>query len=769
MGKKVLVTGSGGLVGSEAVHFFCQKDFQVYGVDNNMRAYFFGDEASTDANVKKIKGIYKNYHHIHADVRDQVALDDIFKNNKFDLIIHTAAQPSHDWAAREPDTDFTVNANGTLNLLEGYRKYSPEAIFIYTSTNKVYGDTPNKLPLVEKKTRYEIESDHPFYNGIDESMSIDNSTHSLFGVSKTSADLMVQEYGKYFHLPTGVFRGGCLTGSGHAGTQLHGFLSYLVKAILLDINYTIFGYKGKQVRDNIHSHDLINAFYEYYKNPRFGEVYNIGGSRFANVSMLEAIDKIQNLTGRKARYEYNDKNRIGDHIWYVSSVKKFQDHFPKWKYEYNIDATIEDICKNSAFSKKYYSFKITKNLDYWKEKNWYFHNAIQNIFKSYIPENSSVLQIGYGLGDALASLYPKIAVSIDDDESLIEISRTRFPSVNFVQSKPEEMKIKGKFDYAILPNSIVHFYDIQKVLENISRLLNVGSKVVMTTSNPKWEPIFSILEKLNLKRPENLRNWLRLKDIENIFEISGFEIEESGYSLLIPTHFPFISNKINNLIKGSGFLSKYCAVQYIVAKKSKPTKSKKLSCTVLIPCFNEEENIEKAIATVPKMGKKTEIVVVDGGSSDKTSKIVKHLMKRMKNVKLITYKTPKSKGYAVKMGFDGVATDVMMIQDADMTVPPEELIRFYKLLANGKAKFVNGTRLFYPMEDQAMRNLNLIGNIIFGHIFSWLLGQRITDTLCGTKAMFKKDYKKIKMSGTSWGDFDLLFGASENKLNIIEL
>ena len=268
MGKKVLVTGSGGLVGSEAVHFFCQKNFQVYGVDNNMRAYFFGDEASTEANVKKIAGIYKNYYHIKADIRDQIALDDIFKANKFDLIIHTAAQPSHDWAAKEPITDFSVNAEATLYLLENLRKYCPEAVFIYTSTNKVYGDTPNFLPLRELKTRYEIDPNHKYKDGIDETMSIDNSTHSIFGVSKSAADLMVQEYGKYFKLKTGVFRGGCLTGSNHQGTQLHGFLSYLVRCIVTGRKYTIFGYKGKQVRDNIHSHDLINAFYEFYKNPR---------------------------------------------------------------------------------------------------------------------------------------------------------------------------------------------------------------------------------------------------------------------------------------------------------------------------------------------------------------------------------------------------------------------------------------------------------------------------------------------------------------------
>ncbi len=769
MNKKVLVTGSGGLIGSESVHFFCQKGYDVIGVDNDMRAYFFGPEASTKDNYLRHLKVYKNYKHEFADIRDEEKMEDLFKANPFDLVIHTAAQPSHDWAAREPQTDFSVNANGTLNLLENFRKYSAEGVFIFTSTNKVYGDAPNYLPLIEKKTRYEIDPSHPFHDGIDETMSIDNSTHSLFGVSKAAADLMVQEYGRYFNLYTGVFRGGCLTGAGHAGTELHGFLSYLVKAILLGKKYTIYGYKGKQVRDNIHSHDLLNAFYEFFQKPRSGEAYNIGGSRFANISMLEAIDKIEKVSGRKANYEYSDKNRIGDHIWYISSVKKFQSHYPNWKYEYDIDSTIEDICKNSSFSKKFYSFALTKNLDFWKEKNWYYHNLLRQIFKKYIPEGSKVLQIGYGLGDALAALYPQKAMSIDEEEELIDISKRRFPSIQFSKAKPEEMIVKGKYDYVIIPNSVAHFYDIQTVLEKTSKAMGKNSKIIMTATNPRWEQIFSLLEKFNLKRPEKPRNWLSLEDLKNIFEISGYEVEESGYSIIIPSHIPFLSNKINNLIKGNGFFARFCVEQYIVAKKAKLGKEKKLSCTVVIPCYNEEENIKQAIETVPKMGTKTEVLVVDDGSSDKTVQVVKRVMKKNKNLKLISYKPNQGKGYAVKKGFDAVVTDTMMIQDADMTVPPEELPRFFNLIAEGKADFVNGTRLIYPMEEQAMRNLNMIGNVVFGHVFSWLLGERITDTLCGTKALFRKDYGKIKMSGKSWGDFDLLFGAAENKLKIVEM
>lgn len=348
---KALITGSGGLIGSQATKYFIEHDFEVVGIDNNMRAYFFGEEASTKWNVDKLNEDFKDkYTHYETDIRDNEKLEEIFKMHKFDLIIHTAAQPSHDWAAREPLTDFSVNANGTLNMLENFRKYCPDAVFIFTSTNKVYGDLPNYLPLIEGETRYEIDPGHPFFaRGIDESMSIDQSKHSIFGASKVAADVMVQEYGRYFILKTATFRGGCLTGPSHSGAELHGFLAYLAKCIVTGKKYTIFGYKKKQVRDNIHSYDLIKAFHEFYKRPRIGEVYNMGGSRYSNISMMEAIERLERITGKKANVDYLDKNREGDHIWYISDVKKFQDHYPKWKYKYNVDMILEDIVKNGHF------------------------------------------------------------------------------------------------------------------------------------------------------------------------------------------------------------------------------------------------------------------------------------------------------------------------------------------------------------------------------------------------------------------------------------
>jgi CDP-paratose 2-epimerase len=343
--NKVLITGSGGLIGSESTRFFCKKGFDVIGIDNDMRAKFFGDEASTRWNSELLVKSFKNYRHLNIDIRDVEKIKELFSKEKFDLIIHCAAQPSHDWAAKDPYTDFTINANGTLYLLDNFRKYCPDAVFIFTSTNKVYGDTPNLLPLIEKETRFELPEGHKYYNGIDESMSIDNSKHSLFGVSKLAADLLVQEYGKYFNLKTTVFRGGCLTGPAHSGTELHGFLAYLIKCIKTGRKYSIYGYKGKQVRDNIHSYDLVNAFYHCYLKPGYGEVYNMGGSRHSNISIIEAIKKIEKLTGKKANTEYVDENRSGDHIWYISDVSKFKSHYHEWEYKYNIDMILEEMCK----------------------------------------------------------------------------------------------------------------------------------------------------------------------------------------------------------------------------------------------------------------------------------------------------------------------------------------------------------------------------------------------------------------------------------------
>lgn len=347
--KVAIITGSGGLIGSESVSFFSDKMDLIIGIDNDQRAYFFGQEASTKWNEQRLEQQFINYKHFSADIRDYTALDKIFKEYGTDirLVVHTAAQPSHDWAAKEPLTDFTINANGTLNLLELTRLNCPEAVFIFTSTNKVYGDTPNNLPLIELEKRWEIDSTHPYFKeGIDEVMSIDQCKHSLFGASKVAADVLVQEYGKYFGMRTGVFRGGCLTGPQHSGAQLHGFLSYLMKCAITEQHYTIFGYKGKQVRDNIHAWDLVNMFWYFYQNPRSGEVYNAGGGRFSNCSMIEAIDICEEITGNKMNYSYTENNRIGDHIWYISDLTKFKSHYPGWTYQYSLETILSQIFEN---------------------------------------------------------------------------------------------------------------------------------------------------------------------------------------------------------------------------------------------------------------------------------------------------------------------------------------------------------------------------------------------------------------------------------------
>jgi len=342
----VLITGSAGLIGSESARFFSKKDFKIVGIDNDMRKYFFGNEASTRWNQNKLEKEIENYKHYDIDIRNHESVEKVFKEYGEDikLVIHTAAQPSHDWAAKEPFTDFTVNANGTMTMLEMTRKYCPDAVFIFTSTNKVYGDTPNNLPLVELETRWEVDTEHQYFKfGIDESMSIDNSKHSLFGASKVAADVLVQEYGKYFGMKTACFRGGCLTGPNHSGTQLHGFLAYLMKCAISGEKYLVFGYKGKQVRDNIHSYDLVNMFWNFYQKPRSAEVYNAGGSRHSNCSMIEAIKMCEEITGKKMNWSYNETNRIGDHIWWISDVRKFKSHYPDWNYIFNIKEILVEI------------------------------------------------------------------------------------------------------------------------------------------------------------------------------------------------------------------------------------------------------------------------------------------------------------------------------------------------------------------------------------------------------------------------------------------
>ncbi len=345
----VIITGANGLVGSEAVSFFSKKKYTVIGIDNNLRKFFFGEDGSTSWIKRKIIKENKNYIHHNIDIRNSQALNKLFKRykNNISLIIHCAAQPSHDYGKNYPKIDFNVNATGTLNLLELTKKYCPNSPFIFMSTNKVYGDNPNKLKILEKRTRYELSKKNKFYNGVNEKLSVDDCTHSFFGVSKIYADLIVQEYGRNVGLKTVCFRAGCITGPNHSGAKLHGFLSYLVKQSLLKKEYTILGYKGKQVRDNLHSFDLINCFWEYFKKPKRGMVYNIGGGRFSNCSILEAISEIEYIAKIKIKRKFIKQNRIGDHIWYITDNKKFKKDYPNWKQKYNTKKIIKELILNS--------------------------------------------------------------------------------------------------------------------------------------------------------------------------------------------------------------------------------------------------------------------------------------------------------------------------------------------------------------------------------------------------------------------------------------
>ena len=341
----VIITGSSGLVGSEAVSFFCEKGFDVVGVDNNLRNFFFGKTGST-LNIKRnLLKNNKNFSNYHIDIRNYQGLEKIFKKYKKNiaLIIHCAAQPSHDYGKNFPNLDFNINAAGTLNMLELTKKYCSSSPFIFMSTNKVYGDNPNKLKLVETNKRWELKNNDKLFKGIDEKFSIDNCTHSFFGVSKTYADLIVQEYGKNIGLKTVSFRGGCITGPNHRGAKLHGFLSYLVKSSLSKKRYSLIGYKGKQVRDNIHSFDLVNCFWQFYKKPKYGEVYNIGGGRFSNCSIIEALDLVEKISNIKIKKKIIKENRIGDHIWYISNTSKFKRDYPKWKQKFNTKRIIEEL------------------------------------------------------------------------------------------------------------------------------------------------------------------------------------------------------------------------------------------------------------------------------------------------------------------------------------------------------------------------------------------------------------------------------------------
>lgn len=411
---------------------------------------------------------------------------------------------------------------------------------------------------------------------------------------------------------------------------------------------------------------------------------------------------------------------------------------------------------------------IAPNYDKWKKKAWYYHGQLKQLCRKFIPVNKKVLEIGCGTGDILAALKPRVGVGIDISQKMIDRAKRKYPGLKFYRQDLYRLRLKQKFDYLVLVDVIDHLPDIFLALQQIKQLCAPQTRVILTTINPAWEPVLDLGEKLGLKMPEGPHNWVPHDDLQNLLELAGFNIETSGFSVLVPKHIPGLSDYLNQRIGRLGWWQRLGAVQYFVCQKRPQLIKRKFTCSVIIPAFNETKNISQCIRRVPDMGKKTEIMVVDDGSTDTTAKVVQKIALQDRRVSLIRLPKNLGKVWAVKAGFDAAKSEILIILDADMAVPPEELVWFYELMAKGEAEFINGTRMVYPMEHQAMRQLNLWGNKVFGAIFSWILKQRVTDTLCGTKVLLKKDYLKIKLGSEPWGDFDLLFGAGKLGLKIKE-
>lgn len=412
---------------------------------------------------------------------------------------------------------------------------------------------------------------------------------------------------------------------------------------------------------------------------------------------------------------------------------------------------------------------MAPNYDKWKKKAWYYHGQLKQLCRKFIPPNKRVLEVGCGTGDILAAMQPRVGVGVDISQKMVRRARKKYLDLKFYRQDLYRLRLKQEFDYIVLVDVIDHLPDIFLALQQIKQLCAPRTRVVLTTINPVWEPVLDLAEKLGLKMPEGPHNWVPHDDLQNLLELAGFGIETSGFSVLVPKYIPRLSDYLNQKVGRWGWWQKLGAVQYFVCRKRPVSPLGDLSCSVVIPALNERANIRQCIKRVPAMGRgQTQIVVVDDGSTDNTFRVVEQMMKSDKRLSLVRLPKNLGKVWAVKAGFDVAKGDVMMILDADMAVPPEELKFFHQLIARGMAQFVNGTRMVYPMEQQAMRQLNLWGNKVFGIIFSWILGQRVTDTLCGTKALLKKDYRKINLGSEPWGDFDLLFGAAKLKLKIKE-
>jgi len=415
---------------------------------------------------------------------------------------------------------------------------------------------------------------------------------------------------------------------------------------------------------------------------------------------------------------------------------------------------------------------LAEEYDNWKGKNWYYYALLKGLFKEFVPSKKSVLELGCGTGEILSHLEPGYGVGVDISDRMIKAAKNKYSKLEFVTGGAESVKLKEKFDYIVMADLIDHLVDVQDALSNVRPMLKGDGRLIISTINPLWSPVLLIAENLGLKMPEGYHNFVLKDDICNILELEGYEVIETGYRILIPKYLPFVSNLVNNLAPRIRLVKELCLIQYIVASTKPATEGERrdMSLSIVIPCHNEAENIAECVSRIPQITSRQEVVIVNDGSTDETEMVILRLQeKNPKGIKVISYQKNQGKGHAVKKGFEAASGDVLMILDADMAIIPEDLPRFYQAIRNNKGDFINGTRMMYPMEDESMRLLNIVGNNIFSRTLSLIVGQRLTDTLCGTKGLLKKDFSRMRMGRDRWGDFDLLFGAAKLKLKIVEI
>ena len=722
---KVLITGSSGLVGSELVSFFDKRAQTVVGIDNNMRGDFFGSDGDTMWNLRRLKSSTRHFRHFANDIRNRERLSHLFKEEgPFDLIVHCAAQPSHDLAAKRPLDDFDVNAMGTINLLECMRQLSPEAVLVFMSTNKVYGDAPNELPLVELSTRWDYARPEDF-DGISEELRVDRSKHSVFGASKAAADIMTQEYGKYYGLRTTCLRGGCLTGPNHSGVELHGFLSYLVKAHLQGRAYRIYGYKGKQVRDNIHSYDIARAIEAMYQNPRVGEVYNLGGGRENSCSILEAFEKIEDLTSKKVNYEYVDQNREGDHICYITNLKKLKRDYPDWKITKSLDHIFEKIVSawqdrlptsapHKSFPDRTIHLRTLGEREQQREQYWQSRDPIladRLIWRAqtfrhmvHLLPDQTILELGCGQGHFTRALHrvsngenPITTVTFASNAS----RPTEIPDgIEYmsVDSFPESLG-ERRFDF-IIAMDLLDQRNCAWFLQNIYKLLKPGGEVIFYESNP-WNPVHKlrrfISERLGQPDPRHLLNRLQLYElISEIGFVRSFAVfNDFVYAPLTPSLvWPLrtLSILMENApgvctLAGSIFVHAQKPPRVIEKPKLSlcPHECLRGAVSVVIPCYNEEMNIGPLVD-----GLRTyydsyihEIIPVDDNSTDRTKQVIENLRQGDPRVKPVFRFGLNGVGLALADGYRVATGRYVLSLDCDFQHLLPELRDIFDAAAEG--------------------------------------------------------------------------------------